>query len=353
MRFASSGGVSADLRARSRSLSSSARTSLAERSAASRPRTLLLDPPDEIGRRRRRRLLGALPLQLGAHLLDGPLCALPDLLGIGRPLERLLARLVSRSPGRTLALQLLAGLARGPLGGVQRRGMGRRRCGGRGLARRADGAQLRERAAEPRRHANRDKRHGGEAAQHRAPSAARGRRRRLGRRQGHRERALPRVVGPERPEVALGVTAGVATPAEIVVLHGQDDLRAGRLRPGMVGVRVRHHEIGALRLRPADLVGLLHEFLDRRVADRRQHQQGAAEGELRIERAAGIVGEDRLLLEAESRAQPICRRRNVAVAHGGCGSRHGRQLFLLCPLHAPLPPCRWTTHRPIQCKCAL
>ena len=78
------------------------------------------------------------------------------------------------------------------------------------------------------------------------------------------------------------VTTGVAAPAKNIVMQVQENLGARGFRPRIVHTCVVHHEVAALRLGAASFVRLLHEPVERCVANGRKHQHRVAKYQLRV-----------------------------------------------------------------------
>jgi hypothetical protein len=74
---------------------------------------------------------------------------------------------------------------------------------------------------------------------------------------------VPGIVRAKIPQMTLGIATRIAAPTVGPVLDVEDDTGAGNLGSGAMSVSVGDKEITDLRLRTANLVGLLHQFVER------------------------------------------------------------------------------------------
>src|SRR5262249_39604315 len=124
----------------------------------------------------------------------------------------------------------------------------------------------------------------------------------------------PGIVGPDAPQVTLGVAACKAATAIALVLDINDDLGAILLRLGVGSVRIVDDQIWTLRraaqgcrrrLQPAKrIISLAH---------RSKHDHARTERQLGMGDAALAIFVDRVALEPKRRAKPIDHGLGVAI----------------------------------------
>jgi len=56
----------------------------------------------------------------------------------------------------------------------------------------------------------------------------------------------PRVVGPEAPQMALGIAAGIKPTAVVLIFYLHDDLGAGRFGARIMRIGILDDNVGAL-----------------------------------------------------------------------------------------------------------
>jgi hypothetical protein len=95
-------------------------------------------------------------------------------------------------------------------------------------------------------------------------------------------------------------------------------------------VGVGDDDVGALRADAADLGRRLLQLAEVVVALGAEHDHAVAERELGVGDAAGLVGDDEVALEPEGAAEPVDRRRRVAVAHRGNHRHLGLRAECFC-----------------------
>jgi hypothetical protein len=107
----------------------------------------------------------------------------------------------------------------------------------------------------------------------------------------------------------------------ILIFDVEHDLGARRLGLPINRVGVGHHEVGTLRLPPADFVRLRHQAVERRIADGAEHDHAVAEAELGVGDRALVARHDHLLFKSKRPAQPLDGRCGVAIAQTGNNGR--------------------------------
>ena len=124
----------------------------------------------------------------------------------------------------------------------------------------------------------------------------------------------PGIVAAERPQMPLGIAAGVVAAAIGLVDDIDHDLGPCRLGAGVMRVDFGRHDIDRAAL-AADFVRLAHQPAELGFLHRAQHDHAAPERELRMVDRAALAWHDQVTLEPESAAQKFDRRRRVAIHH--------------------------------------
>jgi hypothetical protein len=124
-------------------------------------------------------------------------------------------------------------------------------------------------------------------------------------------------MGSERPHAAFRIAAGIAVSTMIAVADVEYDLCAGSFGFGAMGVDVRHHEKASLRFRAADLVRLLEELVECRIADTAHHHRARAETQKGVQKAAAVVTLNALSFKSKCRSQPGAGGLRVTISDQG------------------------------------
>ena len=118
----------------------------------------------------------------------------------------------------------------------------------------------------------------------------------------------------------LYIPARIAALAFVAATQWQHDFSTAENGTLHVGAGVADGDVAGLGFNAAQFVGLAHVGVEVRLPDRNEHDGAAAMDEFGVNRRSvgsrSVAGIDKcLLLKAERSAQPLGRRRNIAVAH--------------------------------------
>ena len=113
------------------------------------------------------------------------------------------------------------------------------------------------------------------------------------------------------------VAASVAAAPVSFVMNINDDLRPGGFGTGVVRVTIRDNDVGKLRFRAADLVGLLQREAEIVFADGAEHNHAGTKGELGVGDSVVWTGNNDMFFETESFAEPFDCRRGISITQAG------------------------------------
>jgi hypothetical protein len=94
---------------------------------------------------------------------------------------------------------------------------------------------------------------------------------------GSRKQISPRVVRPEHPHMALGISACIATSAAILYPHAKNDFSA--FSPGfcVMCIDVGDDKVASLRLDAAELVRMNNQLFEGGILNANHHDHAFAE----------------------------------------------------------------------------